>query len=61
VTITPVPRASGSGEDYRYTFTATWPTAPAHVAFYAPGVILNPKDDCKFAFPNPLFEYDITP
>lgn len=61
VMITPVPRASGSGQDWRYSFTVTWPTAPAHVAFFAPTTIIDPEDDCKYSLPSPLFEYDITP
>ncbi|HEX6765353.1 MAG TPA: hypothetical protein VF103_07740, partial [Polyangiaceae bacterium] len=61
VMITPVPRTSGSGQDWQYSFALTWPTAPAHVAFYIPTPIKDPDNGCKYALPSPLFEYDITP
>ena len=60
VMITPVPRADGSGQDYLYKFTVTWPTAPAHVALANSAIYVNPKDNCHFQLPTPLFEYDIT-
>lgn len=58
--VLPVPRTDGSGNDYQYSFTITWPTAPGHVAIADPGQYQNPKDNCVFQLPTPLFEYDIT-
>jgi hypothetical protein len=58
--VQPVPR-TGGGTDYQYSFTITWPIAPAHVALADPGIYESEADGCRFQLPNPLFEYDVTP
>jgi hypothetical protein len=55
------PRADGSGSDWYYSFTAEWPSAPAHVALYNPNRYKSDGDGCVYQLPNPLFEYDTTP
>lgn len=59
--VTPVARPGGSGTDFLYSFTVTWPTAPGHVALVEPALYIDPTTNCKFQFPTPLFEYDVTP
>ena len=60
-TVTPVPRTDGSGNDYLYAFTITWPTAPGHVALADPSIYQSSADGCEYQLPSPLFEYDVTP
>jgi hypothetical protein len=45
---------------YRYDAApVTWPTAPGHVEFAVQEVFEFPNG-CFYAFPNPLFSYDVT-
>jgi len=60
-TVTQVARPGGSGTDFLYSFTVTWPTAPGHVALAEPALYVDPTTNCKFQFPSPLFDYDVTP
>jgi hypothetical protein len=60
-TVMHVARPSGSGTDFLYAFTVTWPTAPGHVTLIEPALYIDPTTNCKFQFPTPLFDYDITP
>jgi len=58
--VTAVARPAG-GTDYLYSFTVTWPVVPGHVALVEPALYQDPTTGCKFQFPTPLFEYDVTP
>src|SRR6185295_9417943 len=47
-TVTQVARPGGSGTDFLYSFTVTWPTAPGHVALVEPALYVDPTTNCKF-------------